>query len=118
MARILLVEDEPLIGAMTKDWLIDLGNAVVGPAADLQSGLRLAETEIDAAIIDLSLGRESAYPIADILIARSVPFAFATGYGPDTLKPDYRGLPTISKPYEFNSFRRTLELLLAARHGD
>ena len=115
MARILLVEDEPLISAMTEDWLADLGHSVVGPARDLRAGLRLAETEIDAAIVDLSLGRESAYPIADVLIARSVPFAFATGYGPDTLKTDYRGLPTLSKPFEFDGFRRMLEILLTKK---
>jgi len=118
MARILLVEDEPLISAMTEDWLADLGHAVVGPATDLRSGLRLAESEIDAAIVDLSLGRESAYPIADLLIARGVPFAFATGYGPDTIKPDYRGLPTLSKPFEFASFGRTVDILLASRKPD
>jgi len=117
MARILLVEDEPLISAMTEDWLADLGHLVVGPAADVRTGLPLAETDIDAAIVDLSLGREDAYPIADVLIARGVPFAFATGYGPETLKTAYRGLPTLSKPFEFNSFRRILELLLSKRYA-
>lgn len=112
MAQILLVEDEPLISALTADWLADLGHAVVGPAADLRAGLSLAETDIDAAIVDLSLDRESAYPIADVLIARGVPFAFATGYGPEALAPAYRGLPTLSKPFEFNSFQRMVELLL------
>ena len=35
MARILVVDDEPLISAMTKDWLLELGHAVVGPAYNL-----------------------------------------------------------------------------------
>jgi CheY-like chemotaxis protein len=113
MARILLVEDEPLIGAMTEEWLGDLGHEVVGPAIDGASALRLAEAEIDAAIVDLSLGRDNGYPVADILIARRVPFAFATGYEPEALKPEYRGYPTLSKPYEFDTFRRMVESLLA-----
>ena len=115
MARILLVEDEPLIGAMTEEWLIDLGHEIVGPAVDVASAIRLAETEIDAAIVDLSLGRDNGYPVADILIARGRPFAFATGYGPEALKPEYRGHPTLSKPFEFETFRRTVASLLAGR---
>ena len=33
MARILIVDDEPLITAMLEDWLSELGDSVVGPGA-------------------------------------------------------------------------------------
>jgi CheY-like chemotaxis protein len=114
MARILLVEDEPLISAITEEWLSDLGHVVIGPAPDLASALRLAETPIDAAIIDVSLGRQSGYPLADVLKDRGVPFVFATGYGQEGLDPAWRGRPTLSKPFEFETFRRAVEGLLPA----
>jgi CheY-like chemotaxis protein len=112
MAHILLVEDEPLISAITEEWLSELGHVVVA-AADLASALRLADTPIDAAIVDVSLGRQSGYPLADVLKARGVPFVFATGYGQDGLDPAWRDSPTLMKPFEFEAFRKAVERMLA-----
>jgi DNA-binding response OmpR family regulator len=114
MARILLVDDEPMISAITEDWLMDLGHSVVGPAGDLASALRLAEGEIDAAIIDVSLGREKGYPLAAVLRTRGVPFVFATGYGRDGLEPEWRDSRTLMKPFEFEDFRGAVESMIGA----
>jgi DNA-binding response OmpR family regulator len=113
MARILVVDDEPLISAMTEDWLSELGHVVVGPAYNLAAALKLAETDLDAAIVDVSLGHEKSYPLADALSARGVPFALATGYGPEGIEPKYRTGSTLGKPYEFATFRRVIDELLA-----
>jgi CheY-like chemotaxis protein len=113
MANILLVEDEPLISVITEEWLSELGHVVVGPAADLASALELAKSPIDGAIVDVSLGRQSGYPLADVLGERGVPFVFATGYGLDGLEPAYRDVPILLKPYEFEAFRRAVEGMLA-----
>jgi CheY-like chemotaxis protein len=113
MAKILVVDDEPLISAMTEEWLSELGHVVVGPAHNLATAMELAGTEIDAAIVDVSLGRDKSYPLADALSARGVPFALATGYGQDGIEPKYRVHSTLSKPYEFATFRRLLDQLLA-----
>ena len=67
MAKILVVDDEPLISAMTEEWLSELGHVVVGPAHNLATAMELAGTEIDAAIVDVSLGRDKSYPLADAL---------------------------------------------------
>jgi CheY-like chemotaxis protein len=113
MARILVVDDEPLISALTEDWLSELGHIVVGPAHDLAAALKLAEAELDAAIVDVSLGDEMSYPLADALSARGVPFALATGYGPEGIDQRYRTRSTLGKPYAFATFRRVLDELLA-----
>jgi len=113
MARILVVDDEPLISAMTEEWLSELGHVVVGPAHNLATALKLAEMDMDAAIVDVSLGKDNAYPLADALSARGVPFALATGYGQDAIDPRYRAQSTLMKPYEFASFRRLVDQLLA-----
>ena len=113
MARILLVEDEPLVSAITEEWIAELGHEVVGPAANLEAALSLAATPIDGAIIDVSLGRESGYPAAELLAARGVPFAFATGYGQDGLDPAWRGRPTLMKPFEFDALRAAVDRMLA-----
>ncbi len=115
MARILVVDDEPLITAMMADWLSELGHVVVGPAHNLAQALELGESDIDAAIVDLSLGRDNSYPLVDALIARGLPFALATGYGPDGIEPKYRHQPTLGKPFEFAAFRGAIDQLIAER---
>jgi CheY-like chemotaxis protein len=105
VARILVVDDEPMIAMITEEWLVDLGHSVVGPAADLASALKLAGSGVDAAIVDVSLGREKSYPLAEALRARGVPFVFATGYGADGLEPEWRRNETLAKPFDFAALR-------------
>jgi DNA-binding response OmpR family regulator len=46
----------------------------------VQDGLRLiASRELDAAILDINLGGQDCYVVANTLQQRGVPFAFATG---------------------------------------
>ena len=52
-------------------------------------GIRLAsKEEIDAALLDVRLGRETSAQIADQLLTRNIPFAFATGYSDSITLPD------------------------------
>ena len=99
MAKILIVDDEPLITAMLEDWLSELGHDVVGPAHNLAKALELAESEIDAAIVDVSLGKDNAYPLVEALVARGLPLALATGHGQDGIDPRYRTQSTLRKPF-------------------
>ena len=115
MARILIVDDEPLITAMMEDWLSELGHVVVGPAHNLAQALELGKSEIDAAIVDVSLGKDNSYPLVEALIARGLPFALATGYGLDGVEPKYRDQPTLGKPFEFATFRGAIDHLIAER---
>ncbi len=69
MAKLLIVDDEPLITAMTEDWLSELGHLVVGPAHNLATAMELAASDIDAAIVDVSLGKDNSCPLVDALIA-------------------------------------------------
>ena len=114
MARILVVDDEPLISAMTEDWLSELGHVVVGPAYNLAAALKLAETDLDAAIVDVSLGHEKSYPLADALSARA---AFRSRWPRDMgRKGSTRStarVPRSASQYELATFRRVIDELLA-----
>jgi hypothetical protein len=96
--------------------LEDDGHEVVGPARSLKDGLALAaEESIDAALVDVSLGRETSAPIADQLLARKIPFAFATGYSDAAMLPEHlRNIPKLSKPYVIKEIRHVLASLMAA----
>ncbi len=118
MARILIVDDEPLIAMMAEDWLDELGHAAVGPAHDLDGALALVDRDLDAAILDLTLGGQESYPVAERLREIGIPFAFATGHGREYLKPDFRDAPQLSKPFEFETFRLVVEALTLDRRKD
>jgi CheY-like chemotaxis protein len=109
--RVLLVEDEYLVAMLLENMLAELGHSVVGPVARLKKALELAEREpIDMAILDVNINGEQAYPIADALAARNIPFVFSTGYGSGSLPAQYRDRPALGKPFQL----RDLQKLLAA----
>jgi CheY-like chemotaxis protein len=79
--KVLLVEDEPIVAWLLQDMLVDLGLVVVGPAASVNQALAKIDAEsIDMAVLDVNLKGQMSYPIADVLVARGVPFVFSTGY--------------------------------------
>ena len=103
-----------MISMLIEDMLLDLGIEVVGPAAKLDEALALArESEIEAAILDINVGGQFTYPIADILQARGIPVIFATGYGSSALPERFRGIPTLHKPFDRTRFAEVIEAALA-----
>ena len=114
--RVLLVEDEPIVAWLLKDMLVDFGCSVVGPAADVNQALAMIEAEsIDVAVLDVNLRGQMSYPIADVLVARGVPFVFSTGYDKDRLLDGYRTIPTLQKPFHRSDLGDTLAKLLASK---
>jgi CheY-like chemotaxis protein len=114
--RVLLVEDEPIVAWLLKDMLVDLGCSVVGPAADVNQALAMIEAEsIDVAVLDVNLRGQMSYPVADVLVARGVPFVFSTGYDKDRLLDGYRTIPTLQKPFHRSDLGDTLAKLLASK---
>jgi two-component sensor histidine kinase/DNA-binding response OmpR family regulator len=99
--RVLLVEDEALVAMMIQECLTECGHSVVGPinrAAEALSAAR--DGDFDAAILDINLGDGMAYPVAEILSARGVPFVFLTGYDADMVDSRFVAVPILQKPIE------------------
>jgi DNA-binding response OmpR family regulator len=99
-ARLLVVEDEFLLLLDLESTLLDAGAVRVAAARNVRDGLAAVEKgDLDAAILDLRLGEESATPVARALAAQGVPFMFYTGERSDD--PDLREWPrrqVLSKP--------------------
>ena len=91
----------------------------VGPVASV--GEALAELDrggIDAEILDINLGEESALGLADELERRAIPYAFATGYSADDVLPPERAkLPLLAKPYSAAEVMAVLDTLRGSRGG-
>ena len=113
--RILVVEDEMMVSMLIEDMLTDLGCTVVGPAARLDEAIALADAEtLDCAVLDVNLGGQPIFPLADILRAKGTPFAFATGYGDAGLRDVDKGTPVLQKPFRESDLARVLGQLRTA----
>lgn len=98
-----------MVSMLIEDMLDDLGVKIVGPAATLSEAIALARNEeLDAAILDLNVGGELTYPVADILRERGISFIFSTGYTRRLLPMRFRDVPTLHKPYDQHSFARAM----------
>ena len=97
--RVLIVEDEFLIANALQLVLQKLGARVLGPAARVSTALELITggTPFDCALLDIRLGDELVYPVADELRARGVRFAFVSGYDRSTLPAAYQDATFFSK---------------------
>lgn len=119
-ARVLVVEDEMMAASMLEIVLGDAGCIVIGPAPSIADGLALIEgASVDAAILDINLGGDPVFPLADALVQRQVPFVFVTGYGVTGVNGDrYAGVPVVQKPYDDEALVGIVaEALLARRSG-
>ena len=67
------------------------------------------------AVLDINLGGERVYPVAEILSCRNVPFIFVTGYAADALPREYAEQPRIAKPFRAKQLISTLSDLVEPR---
>ena len=113
--HLLVVEDEYLIAESLCFDLVRAGATVVGPAGSAADALTLLRTvsRIDAAVLDLNLGGEIGFAVADALQARGIPFVFTTGYDEDWLQARYPIIPRCEKPFELAALAASLKTALA-----
>lgn len=110
---ILLVEDSLIIALDAEDILSRLG-AEVMTASTVESALDLIDAEPPTfAVLDINLGDQTSYTVADRLFTLNIPFLFATGYGEQAALPDpHKGRTVIQKPYTIEGIARVLEELV------
>lgn len=98
--RILVVEDEMLVSLLVEDTLSDRDCIVVGPAATVAEAMRLATTEkLDGAVMDVNIGGEKVYGVAEALEQRGIPFLFVSGYGQSAVPRDRPAWRVCAKPF-------------------
>jgi CheY-like chemotaxis protein len=97
---VLVVEDETIVSLLVESMLEDLGCGDVWYASGVQEALEiLARRTPDAAVLDVNLAGEPAFPVARQLASAAVPFVFATGYGATGIHEEWTGRPVIQKPF-------------------
>lgn len=116
--RILLVEDESLVAALAEDILLDAGCEVILAMRLDEAMVLAAGNAVELGILDVNLGAERSYPVADLLRARGTPFIFATGYGREGLNGAYWDVPVLQKPYREDELLRCAINALRGRLPD
>ncbi len=109
--RVLLVEDEALVAMMMEDVLEDLGWEVAGSFADVKptlDWLASNQQDLDCAVLDINLGTEMVFPIAEALKARGTPFTFLTGYTAPPRAGEFAN-PILNKPVDVDQLERVLD---------
>jgi two-component sensor histidine kinase/DNA-binding response OmpR family regulator len=98
-SRLLLVEDELVVGLFMQDLLKTIGYRPTEPIARLSEAIHAATKErFEGAILDMNLNGEIVYPLAELLTQQRVPFLFVTGYGQHSLDPRFTRVPVLQKP--------------------
>jgi len=104
--RIMIVEDEALVAMSLAELVEELGFSVIGPFGRVRdAATALKDGGIDAAILDVNLGGEMVYPLADVLREGRVPFVFMTGYGAESIERRFANVPVLQKPVEPQALR-------------
>ncbi len=110
--KILIVEDEVMIAMDIEAGLSSYGANVIAICSSVNAGLKIGiASEIDAAILDVDLGGQHVYPIADILKNRGIPFVFHTGNTSQDLRSRYPDAPILQKPVGMKRIAESLSNL-------
>ena len=107
--RVLIVEDEPLLGMELEENVLSAGHEVVGWATGRVSAMALAEARSpDFAFVDLHLrDGETGSEIAQRLAERGVAVVIATA-NPDEVDDREHVLGIVNKPYSPETIRAVL----------
>ncbi|HSZ74048.1 MAG TPA: response regulator [Rhizomicrobium sp.] len=106
---VLLVEDEVIVGLALKDALIEIGLDAIGPYGNVRDVMAAVRAnDLAAAILDVNLGGETVYEVAELLTNRHVPFIFVTGYDRESIDARFRNVPLLRKPVDHDDLARIL----------
>jgi CheY-like chemotaxis protein len=110
---ILLVEDEAMIRMMIADMVEMLGHRVAAEAGNMDKAMELARSAaFDFAIIDMNLNGTMSFPIADTILARSIPLIFASGYDSTRATGQYQQTAVLQKPFTIDKLEAAIDQAL------
>ncbi|GGB14349.1 response regulator [Allosediminivita pacifica] len=114
--RILVVEDEAIVGLDLVMYLEETGFDPDGPHVSRDAALdAIRLSPPDMAILDLNLGNDqTSVPVADALDALDVPYVFLTGYNPDRALAEHKrpDVPRLGKPVDFKQLQSAISKIL------
>jgi CheY-like chemotaxis protein len=111
--RVLIVEDEMLVAMLIEDMLAELGHVVAGITSRVATALPLIDgLNFDVAILDVNLGGEMSFPVADALAEKGRPYLFASGYGRAGIVAEHAHVPVLNKPFSCHELKTAIAAAL------
>jgi DNA-binding response OmpR family regulator len=111
--RIFVVEDEFLISLLLETALEDEHCTIIGPFDRIPAALEAARREnVDLALLDVNVGGEKVYPVAEFFAERGIPFLLLSGFGDQAAADDSRW-EIFSKPFKIGTLLGKMNELLA-----
>jgi DNA-binding response OmpR family regulator len=108
--NVLIVEDEALISMLLEDILETLDHKVAGTAGTLdEAAAAMDRGGFDLAILDVNLGREPIWPLADRMRALGLSYIFATGMAKEDLPREHNDAGVLAKPYTMTAVEEALK---------
>lgn len=98
--RILVVEDEYVLGADVAHCFEQAGAEVIGPTATVEQTFQhmYGTSDLAYAVLDVRLHGGLVFPVADKLRLLGVPFLFFTAYDDSSIPSRFNGVERIRKP--------------------
>ena len=117
--HVLIAEDEVVISMELEVALREAGAKVIGPASTVTSAIEAIASarQLDLAVLDVNLGGVAAYPVAELLKSRGVPFIFATGYSRPEIAPEHADVTYLGKPVSMRQITSVLAQLGRQHHS-
>ena len=98
---VLVIEDDIIVGLELAQMLEDMGARVIGPIPNLIGAqAAISAGGFDIAILDVNIGGQYVFGIAEDLESRHVPVLFATAYAADDklFPASTQNIPRVPKP--------------------
>lgn len=113
--KVLVVEDDALVGLFLESLFETVGvEQGVEMAQSLEAANWLAHSgAFDIALLDVYLNGEPSFAVAELLQARGIPFAFASGYTCDETRQRFPNVPLLAKPFRVAELEGVVNQLLA-----
>lgn len=99
--RVLIVEDNPLLGYLIETSLLDAGHDPLGPVPDIDDALAIIESgQPELAFVDINLdGGSTGLLLAGALCRHGIPFFYASGQTEIARTDRSRAMGLLPKPF-------------------
>lgn len=110
---ILIVEDEYLIAADLEAQIQEDGGRMAHLALSIDAAkeeLEAAGAELGGVILDVNVGGDTSFALADALVEAGLPFVFFTGYRGISIPDRFVGVPRVAKPAGWHELKKALKI--------